>query len=94
MRQLFTTGEVVNIARDSLSGPPTGREFRVVRRYPIAERPAMYHVSSRFDRDERMVPEGELSVAMPALFGHADGRGGKIVRLFPDIVHLRPRLQS
>ncbi len=85
MRQLFATGQTVNVAPGSLTGPSSEGIFRVVRRYLIEKTGPMYHVSSLRDGGQRMVPESELSVAMPQIFAHTDGPG-KIVRLFPNVV--------
>lgn len=85
MRQLFATGQTVSIAPDSLSGPSTAERFRIVRRHLIENSRAMYHVRGLRDDSQRMVPEDELSAAMPHMFGR-NGEPGKIVRLFPDVV--------
>lgn len=87
-RQLFAIGQIVSIALHSRSGPQTEDHFRIVRRYPIKNRAPMYHVRSVVDRSERLVPESELSIGMPSIFGRPDGPS-KILRLFPRIVPFR-----
>lgn len=82
-RQLFATGQIVGVAPGSLSGPRTAGHYRVVRRYPVENRPAMYHVRSLADGDQRMVPEDELSATMPT--AQVSGLG-KVLRLFPEVV--------
>ncbi len=82
-RQLFAPGQVVGVAPGSLSGPRTADQFRIVRRYPVKRRPAMYHVRSLADATERMVPEDELSAALPRV--QVSGTG-KVLRLFPEVV--------
>jgi hypothetical protein len=87
-RQIYANGQVVSIALHSRSGPRTRDHFRIVRRYLIANRAAMYHVRSLVDRGQRMVPQGELAVVMPSVFDRA-GSAGKILQLFPQVVRFR-----
>ena len=84
-RQLYAIGQIVSVALRSLSGPPTKDHFRIVRRYRGAHQSPLYHVRSVVDRGQRMVPEAELSLAMPCLFdrGHSSG---KILQLFPQVL--------
>jgi hypothetical protein len=57
----FVADQIVTVATDSLSGPKSANEFRIVTRYPLNNRPAMYHVRCLVGRGQRMVPEGELA---------------------------------
>jgi hypothetical protein len=86
-RQLFATGQIVTVAPRSLSGPRTADHFRVVRRYPMGGKPAMYHICSLAGRAQRMVPEDELSGVMPNAFDRAT-RPSKVLWLFPEVVRL------
>lgn len=88
-RQLYANGQIVSVALDSRSGPPTEDKFRIVRRHLIRNRAPMYHIRSLVDHGERMVPESELSVVMPSLFSRPRG-SGKILQLFPQVVPFRP----
>jgi hypothetical protein len=68
-RQRYPAGQVVYVAPQSLSGPPTLDNFRIVRRYPVADRPDLYWVESLVDPSQRMVPANELSNASPGMAG-------------------------
>lgn len=84
-RQLYAIGQIVSVALGSLSGPRTEGQFRIVRRYLMRHRAAMYHVRSVVDRGQRMVPEDELAAAMPN-FIEGSGRTSKVLQLFPQVV--------
>ena len=84
-RQLYAIGQIVSVTLRSLSGPRTNDHFRIVRRYLIGNRRAMYHVRSIVDRSQRMVPEDELSIVMPSLFERS-ALSGKVLQLFPQVV--------
>jgi hypothetical protein len=81
----FMSGQIVNVAAHSLSGPSSAGHFRVVECYPVRNGPAMYHVHSVAGRGQRMVPEDELSGVMPQV-ARAIRMQGKVVQLFPCIV--------
>lgn len=70
-RQLYATGQVVNVAGTSLTGPATRDDFRIVRRYQVDDRPDLYHVQSLVDPTERMVSERELTAAPANMTGLA-----------------------
>jgi hypothetical protein len=59
----FDVGSRVCVSAASLSGPATTDEFRVVERYAVEGREAMYRLSSSQGAPERMVPESELQRA-------------------------------
>jgi len=84
-RQLFATGQIVGVAHGSLSGPRTADRYRIVRRYPAENQPAMYHIRSLTGGGQRMVPEDELSAVVPTAFDGA-GRPGKVLQLFSEVV--------
>ncbi len=69
-KQLYASGQIVSVALQSLSGPSTLDKFRIVRRYPVANRPDIYWVQSLADPGQRMVSVSELSPAAQ----HAAGR--------------------
>jgi hypothetical protein len=56
----FDLGSRICVSPDSLSGPATTNEFRIVDCYPVEGREPMYRLSSIHGRTERMVPESEL----------------------------------
>jgi hypothetical protein len=80
-RQLFATGQIVRVAEDSLSGPSTADDFKIVRRYRVTDLPDLYRIQSMADPSERMVPVGELSATIPSLASHRY-RPSNIVALF------------
>ncbi len=86
-RQLFAIGQIVTVGPLSLSGPRTVEHFRVVRRYPTGRLPALYHVRSLSGPGQRMVPEDELSGAVPNAFDRST-RPSKVRWLFPQVVRL------
>jgi hypothetical protein len=53
-------GSRVCVSADSLSGPATTNEFRIIDRYPVEGQEAMYRLASTRGHTERVVPEGEL----------------------------------
>jgi hypothetical protein len=57
---LFDVGSLVCVSAASFSGPETTSEFRIVERYAVEGREAMYRLSSLQGAAERMVPESEL----------------------------------
>ena len=85
-KQLYAIGQSVSVAHRSLSGPKTAAHFKIVRRYSIENGPAMYHVRSLSGPSERMVPEGELSPAMPGMIDPGGDLPGKVLWLFPEVV--------
>lgn len=65
-RLRYTAGQIVTVAPTSLSGPSTRDAFRVVRRYPISNRPDLYWLQSLADPSQRMTAGGELSCVAPS----------------------------
>ena len=84
-RQLYAIGQIVGVAPRSLSGPRTNDHFRIVRRYLVRDRGAMYHVRSVVDRSQRMVPEDELAIVMPDFFDRSN-HPSNVLQLFPHVV--------
>jgi hypothetical protein len=56
----FDVGSRVCVSIGSLSGPATTGEFRIVERYAVEGREAMYRLASIQGAAERLVPESEL----------------------------------
>jgi hypothetical protein len=53
-------GSRICVSADSLSGPATTSEFRIIDRYPVEGCEPMYRLSSTRGQMERVVPESEL----------------------------------
>lgn len=82
--QLYAAGQIVGVTSCSLSGPRTGDRFRIVRGYLSENRKPMYHIRSVRGREQRFVPEDELS-ATSSVFDRVS-HSTKILRLFPQVI--------
>ncbi len=65
----FSSGHIVVVAQDSLSGPPTVADFVVVRRYPVATGQDVYWIRGLAGPGQRMVMACDLGSAMPPSAG-------------------------
>ena len=85
------TGQMVRIARRSMSGPSTDDHFKIARRYVNENGPAIHHVRSPNDPGERMVPEDELAAAMPGMFERERSLTRKVLGHCPEAVRFDHR---
>lgn len=71
---IYLAGQLVRVAGNSLSGPRTLDQFRIVRRYPVSGMPDLYRLKSIADPSERMVPVHELTMVLPFMATVAERR--------------------
>jgi hypothetical protein len=56
----YEAGERVRVSSRSLSGPSSGDEFKVIKRYPVEGMEPLYRIKSVSSPHERMVPGSEM----------------------------------
>ena len=58
--QHYTVGDHVHVSIGSLSGPATTGAFEIMGSYRVERREPMYRLLNLQNREERVVPQGEL----------------------------------
>lgn len=61
----YSTGQIVRVASQSVTGPSTTEPFRIVRRFSVTNLPDLFWLRSTVNRGQRMVSVSELSAVSP-----------------------------